>query len=139
MKQTSSNTVNDVSLVKLRAISDARGTLIPLDPKIDSVFPINRLFYVYGQTAEVRGKHAHRKVNQFFICMNGECTIKCDDGREQKQFILNTRDVGLYMPTMIWSEQVYSTADTILLVLCDDSYDESEYIRDYNTFLNELK
>lgn len=139
MRSVSSNTVNDVSFFKLRTISDARGTLVPLDPSIDDVFKINRLFYVYGLTAEVRGKHAHRKTNQFFICMNGECIVRCDDGHERKEFILNERNVGLYVPTMIWSEQEYSSKDTVLLVLCDDAYDESEYIRDYNEFLEEVK
>lgn len=138
MRSAYSNTVDDVSLVNLRAISDARGTLVPLDPSIDKLFPINRLFYVYGLTTEIRGKHAHRKTNQFFICMNGECIIRCDDGRNKKEFLLKEKNVGLFMPTMIWSEQEYLSKDTVLLVLCDDAYDENEYIRDYNSFLKEV-
>ncbi len=133
------NTVNDVILTPLRTISDDRGTLVPLEPSIDGIFDIQRLFYVYGLTAEVRGKHAHREVNQFFICMNGECIIRCDDGNEKREFKLNKRNTGLFMPTMIWSEQEYLSEDTVLLVLCDKSYDEAEYIRDYNVFLDEVK
>lgn len=139
MKSAYSNTMDDVFLVNLRTISDTRGTLVPVDPNVDDIFRINRMFYVYGLTAEIRGKHAHRKTNQFFICMNGECIIRCDDGHEKKEFLLKERNVGLYMPTMIWSEQEYLSKDTVLLVLCDDNYDESEYIRDYNTFLEEVK
>ena len=125
MRAPHQHTANDVAVIQLRTISDDRGTLVPIDPSIDDLFKVNRLFYVYGLTAEVRGKHAHRRTNQFFICMNGECIIRCDDGRSKRDFVLNNRNVGLYMPTMIWSEQEYRSKDTVLLVLCDDAYDES--------------
>jgi len=39
------------------------------------------------------------------------------------------------IPPTIWAEQTYLQENTIVLVLCDQFYDEADYIRDYDAFL----
>ena len=61
--------------------------------------------------------------------------IVLDDGRARKTVDLRQPHVGLYIPTMIWSELVDFASGTIAVVLASRPYDESEYIRDYDEFV----
>ena len=47
--------------------------------------------------------------------------------------------MGLYLPTMVWKDMYDFSADSVLLVLASEHYDGSEYIRDYDTFLQEVR
>lgn len=58
----------------------------------------------------------------------------CDDGIERKTFRLDTPESALVIPPGIWAEQQYLESDTVLTVLCDKTYQESDYIRDYKQF-----
>ena len=48
--------------------------------------------------------------------------------------LLSRPDVGLYLPPMIWGTQYDYTRDAVLLVFASHSYDNADYIRDYETF-----
>ena len=43
---------------------------------------------------------------------------------------------GLYITNAIWREMFDFSEDAVLLVLASEYYDESDYIRDYEAFLN---
>ena len=47
---------------------------------------------------------------------------------------LNQPWKALYIPEMIWDEQVYMDHETVLLVLSNTLYDKSDYIEDYEQF-----
>ena len=47
---------------------------------------------------------------------------------------LNQPWKALYIPEMIWDEQVYNSKDSILLVLSNTLYNPSDYIEDYEKF-----
>jgi len=90
---------------------------------------------IYGvPKGEVRGHHAHISTKQFFICTNGQCTIECYDGKDKAEFVLNSPNQGLFLPEMIWSHQTYDVQETTLLTLCDKSYDENDYIRNFEKY-----
>ena len=61
-----------------------------------------------------------------------------DDGREQKEFLLNSPDKAILIGKMIWHEMHEFSDDCVLLVLADDYYDESDYIRNYDGRLQDL-
>lgn len=42
---------------------------------------------------------------------------------------------GLMLPPMLWHEMYDFSPDCVLMVVADDLYDESDYIRDYNSFI----
>ena len=46
--------------------------------------------------------------------------------------------MGLYLPTMLWKEMYEFSKDAILLVLTNEHYDPSEYIRDYEEYKREI-
>ena len=37
---------------------------------------------------------------------------------------------------MIWAQQTYGDPNTVLLVLCDEKYQESDYLRNFEEFSN---
>ena len=101
-----------------------------------------RLFIIFGKRGQTRGMHAHRKHKQYLVCVNGECEVTLDNGYKKEKVILKSPDIGIEIKAMTWSKQVYKKKDTKILVLCDQIFKESDYIRDYLIFkkiINEKK
>lgn len=119
---------------------DARGQLIALEEFRDIPFEIKRVYYMYD-TAEgvVRGCHAHRKLEQILICIHGSCKIKLDNGKEKKIVPLERPYEGLYVGNSMWREMYDFSPDAVLMVLASEVYDESDYIRDYQEFLDYIE
>jgi hypothetical protein len=62
-----------------------------------------------------------------------------DDGEHREEIVLNDPSIGLYRPPMIWGVQYKFSPDAVLLVLASEGYDAEDYIRDYDSFLAEVK
>lgn len=120
-------------LLNFRSHSDNRGSLTPINIK-DLPFEAKRIFYVSGvPEGDVRGKHAHKTNKQILVCVSGSIEVSLDDGDKVQSYILNEND-GIFVDQLIWDEQKYLTGNDILLSICSNEYDESDYIRDYNQF-----
>ena len=120
-------------LLNFRSHSDNRGSLTPINIK-DLPFETKRIFYVSGvPEGDVRGKHAHKTNKQILVCVSGSIEVSLDDGDKVQSYILNEND-GIFVDQLIWDEQKYLTGNDILLSICSNEYDESDYIRDYNQF-----
>lgn len=121
-------------------IGDDRGSLIALEANRLIPFDIQRVYYIYSTKINVeRGFHAHRELQQIAIAVNGACTMLLDDGSEKKEIKLNSCAQALYIGPGIWRVMREFTADCVLLVMASHYYDEKDYIRDYNEFLNWVK
>lgn len=83
----------------------------------------------------VRGKHAHKSLQQILICIHGSCKILLDNGFEKKVVPLEKPYEGLYVANDMWREMYDFSPDAVLMCLASDYYDESDYIRDYDEFL----
>lgn len=115
---------------------DERGKLIALEGLKNIPFEIKRIYYIYDTRPQViRGKHAHKSLEQILVCIRGSCKILLDNGYEKKTVILNKPDEGIYIANFMWREMYDFSEDAILLVLASRLYDETDYIRDYDTFL----
>ncbi|AZE77566.1 dTDP-6-deoxy-3,4-keto-hexulose isomerase [Pseudomonas synxantha] len=57
-----------------------------------------------------------------------------DNGQEQREFMLDSPDKAILISKMVWHEMHDFSENCVLLVLADDYYDESDYIRDYDAF-----
>ena len=129
-------TLNDVKLFNLRSFIEPDGNLVPIESRHDIPFDVKRIFYVYGvKDQDDRGKHSHHKTKQVLICLSGEVKVVCDDGKERKNYILSKPNQALYIPEMIWDEQIYMSEDSVLLVLANTHYDVKDYIEDYDEFV----
>ncbi len=134
MKNT---TIEDCKLIDLRKISDPRGNLTPIEGKIDVPFEINRVYYLYDVPAgENRGAHAHKELQQLIIAANGSFTITLDDGEQRKSFTLNRPYQGLIIVPGIWRDLGDFSSGAVLVCLASEHYDEDDYIREYEDFLN---
>lgn len=112
------------------------GALSFIESDRDIPFQIKRVYYLYDIVPEAhRGFHAHRDLQQYLICVHGRCTILLDDGKEKREVFLNDPNEGLYVGPSMWREMYDFSEGAVLLVLASDYYDEMDYIRDYNEFL----
>lgn len=127
---------NDEVILKILDINQGKtGNLVVFDYEQDLKKKIKRSFVIFGERNSIRGKHAHKKLTQFLVCISGKCIVTCDDGKTKKEFVLDKPNKLLKVPNQIWSEQLYLTQNTTLLVMCDDAYFENDYIRDYELFI----
>ena len=128
-------TVDDIKLLKLNTFVDSEGSLVPIESNSTIPFEIKRVFYIYGvHDQEDRGEHSHHTTEQVLICLNGQIKVLCDDGKDEKEWILDKPNQALYIPNLIWDEQTYLTSGSVLLVLTNTNYDPSDYIEDYEEF-----
>ena len=133
--------IDDVEIVSIPKIIDeeGRGKLSVIEKSIVP-FEIKRVYYLYDVPSDAfRGGHAHKNLIQFMIALSGSFEVKIDDGSNNKKVMLNKPNQGLLIPTGIWREMDNFSAGSVCLVLASEFFDESDYFRDYNTFLNYKK
>jgi acetyltransferase-like isoleucine patch superfamily enzyme len=131
--------VKAARLIRLPLIEDLRGKLsfgeidqhLPFTPK--------RYFLVFDvPSQEVRGEHAHKTLHQFLVCVKGSVSVALDDGQSRDEIKLDSSNLGLHIPPMVWGIQYKYSSDAVLLVLTSDVYRADDYIRDYDEFLSLL-
>lgn len=128
-------------IVNLPGVSDERGNLRWIEGGITVPFEIKRVFYMTDvpPLGTSRGGHAHRKCHQFIILANGSMSADLDcDGRSNTALHLRNPNVGFHVPPMVWCTLSLSPG-AMCVVLASELYDENDYIRDYMTFLKEVK
>lgn len=117
-------------------LGDERGSLIALEANKNIPFDIKRVYYIFATQMGVRrGLHAHKKLNQVAVCVTGSCKFLLDDGYTRQVLELNTPNRGLLIKQMVWREMFDFSPDCVLMVLADAYYDEGDYIRDYDQFI----
>ena len=95
---------------------------------------------MYGSDAEVvRGQHANRYTEFVLINVAGSSEVLVDDGENKEVVVLDKPRMGLYLPSMVWKEMYKFSPDSVMIVLASEHYQESEYIRDYDEFVKEVK
>ncbi len=115
---------------------DDRGQLIAIEEQNDLPFDIKRVYYIYDTLPGVRrGFHAHLDLQQILICVSGSCKIHLDNGFETAEVLLDKPNEGLYISNDMWREMYDFSPDAVLLVLASNLYDEQDYIRNYDAFI----
>jgi len=129
-------TVFDCEILELPRINDRSGNITAIQNKEEIPFDIKRIFYLYDiPGGESRGAHAHKKCHQFLVAASGSFEVQLDDGKVKKTVMLNQPFRGLHIPPGIWASEVNFSSGAICLVLASHKYNESDYIRDYEEFL----
>jgi len=100
---------------------------------------LKRFFIVEGVKGQLRGKHAHKKSKKIIFCINGVCKIFLDNGKKKSSIILTDTTLGIEVPRLVWSEQLYIKKNTKILVLTDKDYNKDDYISDYKIFKKLIK
>jgi dTDP-4-dehydrorhamnose 3,5-epimerase-like enzyme len=134
--------VNFSGLITLPRIPDGIDGIISVAENQKHIpFDIKRVYYIYNlnNPAAVRGKHAHKELEQVLFCISGSCTIGLDDGTHTQTIRLDQPHVGVYLGKGLWHTMQDFSRDCIMLVLASDVYNEKDYIRDYETFKQYIK
>ncbi|MBY7868486.1 FdtA/QdtA family cupin domain-containing protein [Vibrio fluvialis] len=121
-------------------IGDERGNLIALEGMKNIPFEMKRVYYLFGMQPNIpRGFHAHKAIVQCAVCVKGSCDVLIDNGAEKQIVTLDSPVKGLLIDVMQWHEMSNFSQDCVLMVLASEHYDESDYIRSYDVFINIVK
>ncbi len=131
-------TVKNSGYVELKKIHDDRdGNLVIAEAMRDIPFEIKRLYYINNleNSVSIRGKHAHRELEQVIFCLSGSFMLGLDDGNSSQKILMKRDNVGVILGKLLWHTMEDFSSGCILLVVASDYYKESDYIRDYDEFL----
>ena len=127
--------LDECKIVNFPKVTDVRGNLSFIEQNNQVPFEIRRVYYLYDvPVGATRGGHAHRGLHQVIIALSGSFDVVLDDGFKKRTFFLNRPHYGLYVPPRIWRELEDFSSNSVALSIVSEVYDESDYIRDYDTF-----
>lgn len=134
---TRKTSVYDCTIIELdKHYSDRKGNISVIANSNTIPFDIKRAYYLYDVPGgESRGGHAHRELSQLIIAASGSFTVTLDDGNVKRTFVLNRPYQGLYVVPGIWRTLDDFSSGAVCLVLASHGYDEGDYIRNYNDFI----
>jgi len=128
--------VYDCSVIHLSQITSRAGNITPVTNDHNIPFAVRRVFYIYDiPGGQQRGAHSHMECHQFLISASGSFEVDLMDGTSSRTVLLNRPYYGLHIPPGIWAAEKGFSSGAVCLVLTSHPYDESDYIRDYDQFL----
>ena len=130
--------VKNSGIITLPRIVDERdGVLCIMNSLQEIPFEIKRMYYIntLDPKSSLRGKHAHRKLRQVIFCINGCFTLTLDDGETQQDILMREDNVGIILDPLLWHTMHDFSSGCVLLVAASDYYNEADYIRNYDEFI----
>ena len=129
--------VFNCSVIELAKIHNRAGNITVLDHKEALLpFEVKRIYYLYDVPGgESRGGHAHKNLHQLIIAASGSFDVIINDGNIKRSITLNRPNYGLYVSPGIWRDLENFSSGSVLLVMASGIYDEGDYLRDYDKFL----
>ena len=125
-----------VQLVDIPQRGDARGALSVAELGGALPFPIRRVYWIHGTKPGVsRGFHAHKQLRQLCVCVAGSVRLSLFDGRREEGVVLDSNSQGLLIGPGLWREMHDFSPDCVLMVFADAEYDEADYIRSKDAFI----
>lgn len=132
--------IDECRLIALPRVTARQGNLTAVEGESDVPFPIRRVYYLYDLPGgESRGGHAHRALQQLLVCVMGALEVVLDDGITRRTVRLDRAYEGLLIRPMVWRELHNFSSGAICLVLASELYNEADYIRDHDRFLEAVR
>ncbi|GGF08372.1 hypothetical protein GCM10010984_26910 [Chishuiella changwenlii] len=129
--------MSEIKIIELPKIEDPRGNLSFFEYPNQLPFKINRTYWIYDVPGgEIRGSHAFKNQNELIIALSGSFDVILHNGEKEMKFSLNRSYYGLYVPKMTWRRIENFSTNSLAFIATDLSYNEDEYIRDFDDFLN---
>jgi len=128
-------TLNDIRFIDLPVIEDARGNLAFIQ---EGIVPYNfkRVYYLFDvPSGAERGGHSHIAQKQMLIALSGSFDVVLNDGTEKRTYTLNRPNKGLFVVEGVWRELQNFSSGAVCLVIAEDVFDENDYIREFDDFL----
>ncbi|MFD1629642.1 sugar 3,4-ketoisomerase [Pseudopedobacter beijingensis] len=131
------SSIYNCNVIELPKIHNRAGNITPVHGMREIPFSIKRTYYLYDVPGgETRGGHAHKELHQLIVAASGSFDVTLDDGANKKTVFLNRPNYGLYVCPGIWRDLSNFSSGAVLLVLASMKYDETDYLRSYQEFLN---
>jgi hypothetical protein len=125
-------------IIEFPKVLDERGNLSFLEENKHVPFEIKRCYWIYDVPGgEERGGHSYKTLQEVIIAISGSFDVVLDNGKEKKTFSLNRSYNGLFIPNGTWRHLENFSTNSLCLIIADQSYNENEYIRDYDKFVKQ--
>jgi hypothetical protein len=128
-------TVDDCTILQLPKIPDVRGNLTYVEGGVHVPFSIRRVYWIYDVPGGEVGGHAYRTLQEVIIALSGSFDVLVSDGVNRRTIPMNRSYYGLYVPQMMWRQLANFSTNAVCLILASNPFDESDYIRRYDTFV----
>lgn len=137
-KKIMKNSINNCEIISLPKIEDPRGNLSVIENQIIP-FEIKRVYYLYDvPSGSERGGHSHKQQQAFLVAVSGSFDVILHDGQHERVVTLNKPFEGLLIVNGIWRELKNFSSGSVCLVVASAVFEEEDYIRDFDEFLNHL-
>ena len=131
------STVYQCTVIELDKHHQEQGHITVVENESTVPFCVRRTYYLYDVPGgESRGGHAHKVLQQLIVAAGGSFNVTLDDGRVKRTFTLNRPYQGLLVVPGIWRELNDFSSGSVCLVLASHPYEEDDYIRNYNEFID---
>lgn len=128
--------MDEVKKISLPKIEDPRGNLTFFEDHGNIPFKIARVFWTYDVPGgQKRGGHAYYMQNEFIVALSGsfDVVITHPNG-EIQTYGLNRSYYGIYIPAQTWRHLDNFSTNALSLHASDSSFDENDYIRDFDEY-----
>jgi dTDP-4-dehydrorhamnose 3,5-epimerase-like enzyme len=120
--------------------NDSLGSLSFFESSKDIPFEIKRVYYIYNVPEKSkRGFHAHKNLKQLLWCPHGSIEILLDDGKDKSYLMIDSPEKAILVKEGLWHEMIWHAKDSVLCVAASDYYNEDDYIRNYDEFIEYVK
>lgn len=128
--------MGEVERVDLPQYTDERGRLTYVEENEHIPIDVPRVYYLYDvPTDRTRGGHAHIDLEQVVVAVHGSFELVLDDGVDTERYQLDDPSEGLYVPAGLWRDLEEFASETVCLVFASEPYDEDDYIREYEEYV----
>ena len=122
--------------IQVTSILDTRGNLDIAEFLNIGKFETKRIYYISNVPEnDTRGAHAHKSLDQVFFAVAGSFNMTVTDGFITETVELKAHEMGYFLPAGHWRDLDNFTSDAVCLVLASEHYDENDYIRSYEEYL----
>ena len=124
-------------LIELPKIKDPRGNLTVIESGVHVPFVVQRNYWIYDVPSGMwRDGHAFKEQREFIVALSGSFDVVVNDGKTEQTFHLARPQIGLYIPEMTWRLINNFSTNSVALVLSSTVYDPTDYIEDFDVFIN---
>ena len=88
----------------------------------------------FPKICDPRGR-ASRESTIVLLAIAGSFTMRLTDGENERTVMLNRANRGVLIPPGVWDTMHDFTTGSVALALASHPYEEEDYIRDYDEFL----